>query len=142
MKYKKIITEAVSTSLTMSEAAAKTNLAFSTFKRYAIKYNLYLPNQGGKGLNKVIKKLDKVLNGEIHMVTNQLRIRLVQEGYFEYKCSICGIYEWNGKELSLELDHINGNKNDNSLNNLRILCPNCHSQTPTYRKKNKIEPHN
>lgn len=142
MKYKEIITDAIKTSITMSEAAAKTNLAFSTFKRYATKYGLYSPNQGGKGLNKTKIKLDDVLSGKTYMVTSHLRKRLIREGYFEYKCSECGIFEWNGKKLSLELDHINGNKYDNSIENLRILCPNCHSQTPTYRKKNKIEPHN
>ena len=142
MKYKKEIIEALKTSTTMSEAAAKINLAFSTFKRYAEKYKLYTPNQGGKGLMKSKKKLEDVLSGDIHIVTNQLRIRLVREGYLEYKCSMCGICEWNGKKLSLELDHIDGDKYNNSLKNLRILCPNCHSQTPTYRKKNKIEPCN
>jgi 5-methylcytosine-specific restriction endonuclease McrA len=55
----------------------------------------------------------------------------------DYKCSYCGISEWNGKELSLHLDHINGINNDNRLDNLRFLCPNCHSQTDTYCGKNK-----
>lgn len=55
----------------------------------------------------------------------------------EYKCSICEISEWLGKELSLHLDHINGVNNDNRLENLRFICPNCHSQTDTYCGKNK-----
>jgi Zn finger protein HypA/HybF involved in hydrogenase expression len=54
----------------------------------------------------------------------------------EYKCSECGIFEWLGKELSLHIDHINGINNDNRLENLRFLCPNCHSQTDTYCGKN------
>lgn len=53
-----------------------------------------------------------------------------------YKCAICGIAEYNNMPITLELDHINGNGTDNSEINLRCLCPNCHSQTPTYRAKN------
>ena len=52
------------------------------------------------------------------------------------KCQICGISEWMGESLVLEIDHINGISNDHRLENLRILCPNCHSQTPTYKMKN------
>lgn len=55
----------------------------------------------------------------------------------EYICEICGISEYNNKQISLELDHIDGNMNNNKLENLRILCPNCHSQTDTYKGKNK-----
>lgn len=55
----------------------------------------------------------------------------------EYKCSSCGIDEWIGKKLSLHLDHIDGDNTNNELENLRFLCPNCHSQTKTYCGKNK-----
>lgn len=52
-------------------------------------------------------------------------------------CFECGIKEWNGKELSLQVDHINGDASNNNPDNLRLLCPNCHSQTDTYVAKNK-----
>lgn len=65
-----------------------------------------------------------------------LRTTIIRENLLPYKCAICGITEWNGKTLSLELDHINGINNDNRLENLRFLCPNCHSQTDTYGSKN------
>ena len=52
-----------------------------------------------------------------------------------YVCAICGINEWQGKRLVLHLDHINGINNDNRLENLRLLCPNCHSQTDTYGRR-------
>ena len=59
----------------------------------------------------------------------------------EYTCEgvlkPCNITEWHGEDLTLELDHINGKTSDNKLTNLRWLCPNCHSQTPTYRGYNK-----
>jgi hypothetical protein len=53
-----------------------------------------------------------------------------------YKCEECNNSEWMNKPLTLELDHINGDFNDNSLENVRLLCPNCHSQTDTFRVRN------
>lgn len=67
----------------------------------------------------------------------RLKIRLIKEGRLEYKCAFCGISEWRNKPLSLQLDHINGKNNDHRIENLRFLCPNCHSQTDTYAGKNK-----
>lgn len=52
-------------------------------------------------------------------------------------CSTCGLSEWNGSPITLEVDHIDGDSSNNTLVNLRLLCPNCHSQTETYRNKNK-----
>ena len=60
--------------------------------------------------------------------------RLLREGVV-YKCVTCGIDEWRGKPLRLHLDHINGVNNDNRRENLRLLCPNCHSQTETYGRQ-------
>lgn len=51
-------------------------------------------------------------------------------------CSVCGISEWNGKEIVLEVDHIDGHHENNHPDNLRLICPNCHSQTDTYKAKN------
>jgi hypothetical protein len=55
----------------------------------------------------------------------------------EFSCSECGLDSWLGKSLVLELDHINGIRSDNRLENLRLLCPNCHSQTETFRGRNR-----
>lgn len=68
---------------------------------------------------------------------NCLRRYIINNNLLPYKCAICGTVEWNGKTLSLELDHINGINNDNRLENLRFLCPNCHSQTTTYGSRNQ-----
>jgi len=55
-------------------------------------------------------------------------------------CEGCGLNQWNDKPLVMEVDHIDGDVNNNNINNLRVLCPNCHSQTPTWRKrKTKID---
>lgn len=53
------------------------------------------------------------------------------------KCCICNLTEWCNKPITLELDHINGNACDNTIKNLRMLCPNCHSQTSTFKNKNR-----
>ena len=65
-----------------------------------------------------------------------LKLRLLREGILDPCCQVCGIREWCGQPAPLELDHINGNRRDNRLENLRLLCPNCHAQTPTYRGRN------
>ena len=67
-----------------------------------------------------------------------LKIRLVSEKILEYRCDKCGNGgEWNNKILMLQLDHINGIRNDHRKENLRFLCPNCHSQTETFSGRNK-----
>lgn len=56
-----------------------------------------------------------------------------------YECAICGLPpEWQGKQLTMQLDHIDGDRGNNEFQNLRFLCPNCHTQTPTYGSKKRI----
>jgi hypothetical protein len=69
--------------------------------------------------------------------SHKLKLRLISEGLKQHKCECCGITEWNGQPTPIELDHIDGNRYNNTIENLRILCPNCHAQTDTYRGKNK-----
>jgi hypothetical protein len=69
--------------------------------------------------------------------TSKLKSRLVAAGLLREACAKCGVSEWHGERLSLHLDHVNGRSTDNRIENLRLLCPNCHSLTPTYCGKNK-----
>lgn len=70
--------------------------------------------------------------------SSNLRKKLLKLGLIEDKCSACGLANtWNGKPITLQLDHINGINDDNRLENLRLLCPNCHSQTSTYGGRNQ-----
>jgi len=68
--------------------------------------------------------------------SHKLKLKLLDAKLLEYKCSECEILDWNGKPLSLQLDHIDGCNTNNRLDNLRILCPNCHSQTSTFAGRN------
>jgi hypothetical protein len=82
--------------------------------------------------------LQEILNGQHpYFQTFKLKKRLIKEGIKENKCEICKISEWNGHKLIMQLDHIDGNSHNHKLNNLRMICPNCHSQTNTYCGKNK-----
>jgi 5-methylcytosine-specific restriction endonuclease McrA len=65
-----------------------------------------------------------------------LRARLIEEGLKEHRCEACRRTTWRGRPIPLELDHVDGDRNDNRLENLRLLCPNCHALTPTYRGRN------
>ena len=68
--------------------------------------------------------------------TNDLKRRLLREGVKRHACEGCGLARWMGQPMPLELDHVNGRRDDNRLHNLQLLCPNCHAQTPTYRGRN------
>ncbi len=65
-----------------------------------------------------------------------LKKRLVAEGVLPWQCALCSLTEWSGEPVPLELDHVSGDRYDNRLENLRLLCPNCHALTPTYRGRN------
>lgn len=69
----------------------------------------------------------------INIQSFKLLRKLLNEGYKENRCEVCGITEWNGMPITLQLHHIDGDHLNNSLENLQVICPNCHSQTPNFR---------
>lgn len=85
-----------------------------------------------------INDFEKILKGEIVIKYSQsLKRILINKNILKYECYECNLKEWNNKPISLELDHIDGDNWNNKLENLRFLCPNCHSQTPTYKGKKR-----
>ena len=76
---------------------------------------------------------------QVPMQSDKLKIRLINEGYLEPTCDICRRTYWVGEAIPLQLDHVSGDNEDNSLDNLRLLCPNCHAQTPQYRLKDEFK---
>lgn len=99
----------------------------------------YGGNQGCKGLSKPNGRelsLLEYLEKSIDIQSNKVRKKLLDEGYKEHKCECCGLTEWLGEPIPLELHHKDGNHFHNELDNFQLLCPNCHAKTSSYRGKN------
>lgn len=85
------------------------------------------------------KPLEEYLVKDSSLGSSKLKKKVIAAGLLKNICNECGIGpEWNNKLLSLQLDHINGIHSDNRIENLRIICPNCHTQTHNFGSKNKI----
>lgn len=83
-------------------------------------------------------KLDEVFVKDSPVAQKVLRGYVERHQILEYKCVNCGCNgEWQGGQIALEIDHIDGNNTNNEISNLRYLCPNCHALTDTYRGRNK-----
>jgi 5-methylcytosine-specific restriction endonuclease McrA len=110
-------------------------------KKYLTELNIDLSRFSKKNINRYSHPsytLDEIMvKNSSYTNFFRLKKRIINENLIEYKCSICGIENWNNKPIVLQLDHINGNNRDNRIENLRFLCPNCHSQTETFCGKNK-----
>ena len=116
---------------------------YKQIKIYLLEYNIDYSHLLGQGWRKGVTKpvvpaipLLKILVKNSRYNSFKLKNRLIKENIFEHICSICKNTRWNEEKIPLELDHINGVNTDNRLFNLRLLCPNCHALTPTYRGKN------
>ena len=90
----------------------------------------YAGNRGSKGLSKPNgheMPLLEYLEKSIDIQSNKVRKKLLDEGYKSHQCECCGLSEWLGEPIPLELHHKDGNHFNNKLSNLEILCPNCHA---------------
>ena len=78
------------------------------------------------------------MDNECFINSSKLRNKLIEEGVKEDKCEICGLSEWLGEHIPLELDHIDSNHENNNLVNLQIICPNCHAIETKKRKNGTV----
>lgn len=119
---------------------------YVVFKNLAQKLDIDLSHMTGQGwsANEKLGRRPKIPTTEIltkdysgGIGSFALKQRLWDEGYLDKKCQRCNSKEWFGETNHLELDHVDGDRTNNLLSNLRILCANCHSLTDTYCAKNK-----
>jgi Zn finger protein HypA/HybF involved in hydrogenase expression len=142
------LAEAVASSPSLSHALRKLGLSpnggthghyTKRVKEAGISTEHFLPNRNTYGIRRDKLKPSEILvrreSGSNRTHRSYLLRALLELGV-EYKCVSCNSASvWNGKPLTLEIDHIDGNRNNNQKNNLRFLCPNCHSQTETFSNK-------
>lgn len=144
-QFVNIIKESVNISevlFKLGYTTAGNSWGFSQIKKRMIDLRLDHSIFKGKSAYRVTQKQKEITSDKLLCINcnhnrNVLRRYILINNLLSYQCSQCGITTWQNKTLSLDLDHINGINNDNRIENLRFLCPNCHSQTTTYGSKNR-----
>lgn len=113
----------------------------STLNSYLDKMGIaYAGNQGGFGIIKKYPHYKTAIEyaNSTCVKSSVLKEKLIKEGLKDDKCELCGVSTWFGIKITLELHHKNGNHYDNDLNNLQILCPNCHSIQESHEQSRLI----
>ena len=139
--------EAVAASLSIHQTLVKLGLcaqggSYRTFHQAVKRWNIDSSHFTGQLWNKGTKPgplvpIEHYFSGAAHTTSHRLRLKLLATGTFPHRCDICRLTEWLEKPIPLELDHIDGCHDNNQKENLRLLCPNCHTQTPTYGSKKR-----
>lgn len=145
--------EAIKNARSIAEALRNLGLKdrggnYRIIRKAAKDYDIDLSHFDGCAWNKGLKfnpnkpvKTEDLLKENCYYTSHKLRKRLLREGYKQPVCEKCGNNEWLGQEIPLELHHINGDNTDNRLENLQLLCPNCHALTDNYRGRGKRSAH-
>lgn len=135
--------DAVKQSDNINQVLIKLKLAYSgpsyeTVRRLIRKYNLdtsHFTANSSKSQRSNRIPTENFLDNSVKVESGRLKARLLEEGYFEYKCYSCHLTTWQDYDIPIQLHHIDENRNNNNLSNLTILCPNCHALTHGYCKK-------
>ena len=129
----------------IKELATELKVSTTSIKKLQHKLNCHPENLKFQGRG-IKRDFTSVLNGSVIVentqnksITGTLKKFILKNNLKEHKCEECGLDTWNNKPLSLELDHTDGIRSNNKIENLKLLCPNCHSQTPTWRGRNKVK---
>ena len=139
------IEEVINQSISVAEALRKMDLDprganYIKFKRMVKNKNLDISHFKGQAhgttSNERIPWSKILVKDSEYEITVKRKSALIKDGLIDNVCKECGINTWRGKPITLHIDHINGDHCDNRIENLRFVCPNCHSQTETYCGKN------
>lgn len=141
-----LVKDAIDNTKSMASAARYVGVNIKTFREYAKKYNLWNTNPSRKGMcikdfqDVTYIKYKKIFEEKLHknskITTSKLRNWLLIYGFKEHICERCGLTVWNNEKIPLDVHHIDGDQLNNELENLLLLCPNCHRQTENFGAKN------
>lgn len=138
LEKKDLILSLIEDNVSKAEICRELNCKASTLDTYLIKMNIdYSGNRGAKGrkVSNMRKNSEYYTSNNIIIGSHKLKNKLIEDNVKEHKCESCDSKEWMGVKIPIELHHIDGNRFNNKLENLQILCPNCHAITDNYSGK-------